>query len=198
MKQIIVLTTVLLLTLGMTGTATAGVHVFNPDPANMYNLDHFNYYTWGMEWTAQNERIDEVILTFNDIRNWWPYEDNSLFIHLIDDPSLGLYQGEDLTLGIVDYFDGQGVLVDAWSDPVGGYTSDGVTLSYSFKDLGLLDVFASYAAGGTFGFGMDPDCHYYNSGVQLTVITDTPEPATFLLFGLGLTGAGLIRRRRSR
>ena len=196
MKRTILVAAILLLSAMMAGQAIATVHVFSPDPANMYNLDHYKYYTWGLDWTAQNERIDDVFVSVKDIRNWWPYEENSLFIRMLDDAALGLYEGDDLTDGIVDYFDGQGVLIDEWSDPVGGYRTRGVNLRYSLKDLGLLNEFRAYAEDGRVAFAFDPDCHYYNSGVQVTVITDTPEPATFVLFGLGLVGAGLVRRKK--
>jgi hypothetical protein len=53
----------------------------------------------------------------------------------------------------------------------------------------------TYAQDGLFGLGFDPDCHYYNSGITLTVQT-VPEPdaATFVL--VALMPLCLWRRRR--
>jgi len=54
----------------------------------------------------------------------------------------------------------------------------------------------SFAADGLFGLAFDPDCHYWNDGVQLTINAEVPEPATLLLFGLGTLGLAAYRRRR--
>jgi hypothetical protein len=57
---------------------------------------------------------------------------------------------------------------------------------------------------GLFGFGFDPDCHYYNDGISLLITTTfkeydnpVPEPVTGLGVIAGLSGlAGYIRKRR--
>ena len=61
--------------------------------------------------------------------------------------------------------------------------------------LGLLGKMNQYAADGKLGFGFDPDCHYFNDGVNLEVTTQAvPEPASFAVLGLG--GLLLIKRRK--
>lgn len=78
--------------------------------------------------------------------------------------------------------------------------------SYGFTDTQLATL-ASYISNGhtggssyaDFGLGLDPDCHYYNTGVTLTIVTaplSTPDSgATVLLLGAGLLSLGLFRRR---
>jgi hypothetical protein len=65
-------------------------------------------------------------------------------------------------------------------------------LSYNFTadDIAVLSAFAE---DGIFGIGFDPDCHFWNDGITLTIET-IPEPATCLLLGLG----ALISARRKR
>lgn len=190
----ITLALAIILGLGLVGavSGSAAVHVFNPTPADIYDLDHYRYYTWGIDWNPQGEQVSEVILSFNNIRNWRE-EDNSLFIHLLDDAPSNLTVGADYDPTISDYFAGEGDLIDAWTDPNGGLP--GVNLSYKFSELGLIDNFAGYAADGNVGIAFDPDCHYYNDGVSLTVITDAPEPTTLALFALGLVGGAVARRK---
>jgi hypothetical protein len=55
----------------------------------------------------------------------------------------------------------------------------------------------TYAMNGIFGFGFDPDCHYNNDGVTLTIETSVPvpEPTVGLLVTVGL---GLFGRRLKR
>ncbi|MEW5924009.1 MAG: PEP-CTERM sorting domain-containing protein [Candidatus Zixiibacteriota bacterium] len=195
MKRLIlsIATTVMLALLA--SSAMSAIYTFVPSPEDLWGLDHNYYYSWGIEWNHPGEHIVDAVLTFNDIYDWRVEYGDSLYMHLLDDPAVGTFAGyEGYTNG--DYFDGQGTLIDVWSDPNGG-VSNGTTLSYRFSDLGLVGTLNDYASNGVFGFGFDPDCHYFNSGVELKVITAVPEPSTILLIGMGLIGAGLIHRRKS-
>ena len=59
-----------------------------------------------------------------------------------------------------------------------------------------MDTLADYAADGRFALSFDPDCHFYNRGVELEIVTGLiPEPATFLLMSAG-AALPLFRRRR--
>ena len=173
----------------------ASIYTYVPSPNDLWGLDHDYYYSWGMEWDHPEERIVDVILTIDNIYDWRVEPNDSLYIHLLDNPEVGTFAGyEGYTTG--DYFEGQGSLIDVWSDPNGG-VPNGTRLRYSLRDLGLAGVFSDFAADGIVGFGLDPDCHYYNSGVTLQVVTAVPEPATMLLVGLGLIGAGMIYRKKA-
>ena len=180
-------------------SASAGVYHFTPNPADMYDLDHGHYYGWGIDHDFGTEKISNVILTIKNVNNWWP-EPNMLFITMMDQMDAGLFIGDDNTSvglpnDIQNAYDGQGILVDSWTDLDGGPNGDWVDLNYDFASMNLVGDFASFAADGNFGFGFDPDCHFFNDKIQLTVVTDAPEPATMLLFALGLAG-GAIRRKR--
>lgn len=54
---------------------------------------------------------------------------------------------------------------------------------------------------GNFGFGVDADCHFKNSGFKFTMTTETtndvPEPATLSLLGFSLIGLLFFRRKRN-
>lgn len=191
MKKLITTTALLLLFAFV--TSNAAVHVFQPNPVDAYDLDHYRAYTWGIDWDFGDEEISSVTLKFDNIRNW-TNEENSLFIHMLNDVPAGLAVYPDSDPTINDYFNGQGLLIDEWSDTDPTYTS--IDLTYNFGDLGILPQFIDYASNNNFGFAFDPDCHYWNDGISLTVVTDAPEPATLFLLTFGLAGGYLLNRKK--
>ncbi len=75
------------------------------------------------------------------------------------------------------------------------------TLTYNFSNSELMDLvtYIGATAAHTAALGFDPDCHYWNNGITLTINTQTnpavPEPGTIILMATGLAALGRRLRR---
>ena len=198
MRKLVLWVAATVVMLCFAATAGATTYTFIPSPsANLWDLDHTEAYAWGIDWNHQDEVITGVSISITDIFDW-EYENNdSLYVTLLDNPQSGVHTYfDDDAFG--NLFENSGTWLTTWHDPFGDEAHK-TSLSYSLGDLGLLDEFQNYAQDGYVGFGFDPDCHYYNGGISVTVDTETvPEPATFSLMGLGLLGGGIFRRCKKR
>jgi hypothetical protein len=65
------------------------------------------------------------------------------------------------------------------------------TYTYTFTDAQETALQSYINNGGNIAIGLDPDCHFYNNGVMLTITTGNPvpEPAALLLFAPALAYA---------
>lgn len=172
--------------------------VYSPNPADIYDLDHAWYYTWGIDLgfnsTDPGYEIQAAELIFKNIRNWDTH-DNILFIHLLDNAPSGLKAAKDgqpsSDYDFDDAFAGQGTLVGEWTNNPAGQPVD-LVITFGEEELKLLN---QYAADGNIGFGFDPDCHFYNDGVKF--VATVPAPGSLLLGSVGMTIVGWLRRRKT-
>jgi len=168
------------------------VFTFTPNPVDIYDLDHYMAHTWGINWNSADFPITSAYLTFTNIQNWTSDPNGILYVSLLDNSALGVTDFYDANI-TGDYFsDKGGILIDTWTDPDDNTTSENLTISLNSARIADLNNFAS---DGLFALAFDPDCHYYNDGVKLTINADVPEPTTILLFGLGALGMAAYRRR---
>lgn len=161
---------------------------FTPSPADLGDLDHHRVYEWGIDVPlAPGEYAIAAELTFDNIRNW-DDNPNVLYNHLLDWAELGVTQGYDNQGGgdffVTTYVGEASHLVTYENLPS---TPQDLTYTFTADDLVVLN---NYLADGRVGIGIDPDCHFCNDGVELTITT--PEPGMLAFMALG----GLLLRRR--
>lgn len=197
-----------LLALGLTSAAHA--ITFTPSPADLNDLDHDKAVKWGISYSLPSgHTITGATLTITNINNW-AIENDALFIHLLNETINGVSFLNDNTAGLSDYFGNTDTSTNkkittftddneyynrGWRNP-----SETFTYTFTSTQLGWLNSFA--ADNGKFALGFDPDCHYYNDGVCLTITTGPSNGSTVpdtgssvLLMGASLIGLAALRRR---
>lgn len=222
MKKFLCFFLSIFIVLSFSGVAGADL-IFSPAPGDLWDLEHQQYYTWGIDTSEITSKITDrsgiktIELTFHEIYNW-PAEESKLFVWLLDETTLGATElpddggaSYDRNTTIFDEFldfydpadpdDGGFHLVtyetpDISDDPDIPYgLSNREDITYIFTES-QIDIFYAYLSGSTIGFGFDPDCHYQNNGITLRLV---PEPAVNLLLGTGLILlAGLSRKKFSK
>jgi len=94
-----------------------------------------------------------------------------------------------------------------WTDPKGGNEAYKTNVTFTFTAAQISALWTYINNGGAtssstgyadFGFAFDPDCHYYNTGVELKVVTKryfVPDGGTTVtLLGFGLLALAGLRR----
>jgi hypothetical protein len=193
--------TVSMILLVFSMNAMANTTTFSPGVV-LYDLPHTYCYTWGIDLTLNpGETITGATLTYSNIYDWRFEPGDHLYTNLLDNPQQLVRAFEDTQTSGND-FSGQGILIGDWEDPAGGVPAD-FDLVYEFTpdQLAKLNEYALTAPDrgqSNLGFGFDPDCHYYNSGITFTITTSpiVPVPEAILLGGFGIALVGLMRRRQ--
>ena len=184
-----------LVTLTVIGSVGLGDIILQPSDRDLGDLEHGYAYTWGIQQTIpSNAEVQAASLFFDNIRDWTT-EPNVLYIHLLDSAPLGIRKLTDNGSG--DYFNGQGTVLTVYNN----LPATAQDKLYVFSDA-QVDILNDYLADGVFGLAFDPDCHFYNDGVKLTLTVGTtgslsyvPEPATMAFLTVG---GGLMLFRRTR
>ncbi len=155
-------------------------------------MDHTRVYFWGFDaaQTDEGSELAAATLTFDRIRNWND-EGNVLRVHLLDGAASGVSSIADNGVG-GDYFGHRYAGSNRHLVTYRNLSTSPSNLVYEFSpdDLALLK---SYLADGQAAVGLDPDCHFYDDGVALT-LTYTPEPASLALLTLGGLAMRYLRR----
>ena len=195
MKTLVPFATMLL---AVSSSMTMASTTWQPTPSDLYGLEHGHYYSWGIDWAVPpGQTIVGATLSIDNIRNWNNSE-NDLWIHLLDSVSSGVTSDTDNKNEQIDAFAGQGILLAHLED----LTTSPIDVVIAFG-AGEIAALASYAADGNFGFGFDPDCHFWNCGITFEVQTrpapsppPVPAPGALLLGSLGTGFVAWIRRRK--
>jgi hypothetical protein len=224
MKKISIFLVTMLNLFFVRGALAANTYSFIPD-TSLGDLAHASAFEWHLDGNSIKTKLqtsqDVIIsatLTFTNIRNW-DTSSNVLFMNLLDTRFYSGYRDpdgdnnfvrtySDSSTEEVNYFDVSNYTKYP-ATYLGNYTNisiNGSTLNYVFSGNALATLTSYINNDGYFGIGIDPDCHYYDDGVSLQIITGTsstppnnsspvPEPATLLLFGSGLVALAWVGRK---
>jgi hypothetical protein len=177
------------------GPARADLVTFAPDPADLYDLPHQYYVTWGIQVDAEDPSLllaTAASLVFKNIYNW-DDDENVLYVRLLDTAPLGVTTYWDAQGG-GDNFQFQGIRLVTLRD----LPDTPQTIVYEFEPDEVATLTDYLRNDGRIAIAFDPDCHFFNDGVSLDLAVASsviPEPASIALMAVGLAGMAFRLRR---
>ena len=201
MKKVIL--TGIFVTLFASGLANANF-TYSPTPPDLEELPHAKYFGWQIADGLPGVSLVGATLTVKNIYNV-PADppENELFFNLLtksDVESVWTYVAGDHVYEAFDqsgenviFNDLPGMELTSYSDPDAHLSVE--DFSYTFDATELAALQNSIDTEGLAIIGLDPDCFYYNRGIELTMVV--PTPGAILLGGLGIGLVGWLRRRRA-
>ncbi len=171
-------------------------------PTGLGTMDGTYYYTWGVNWSVPTgDSITAASLSYNNIKltSFGINDPGILWSHLLNTTSgsgtASVTQGTDNDNGS-DAFASQGLYLGKATFPTLNVAQN---LSYPVDTTTL----TSYASDGHFAIGIDPDCHYTDTLIVLSITYDALPPqsvpdagSTVMLLGIALPLLGLFRRSK--
>lgn len=197
-KKSLCAATLFLLTASVVGSQAA-IYTFKPSTLDLNDLDHYYAASWGINFTlAAGENVVDASISIDNIRNW-DSNPNDLYVTLLDNPKRGInYSWDGQASG--NYFGSAGLELEHYVNL--STSAQDIFYRFSTSEVTTLSRYLGTAAGTgktNIGLGFDADCHYYNDGITFTIETTTntvPEPATMVLFGIGMAGIGYFKKSR--
>jgi len=158
------------------------------------NINHDCYYILGVNDVPDTAVITGLNIVFHDVYNS-DTEPNWLNVYIFNEISNIGYSvyGDKSSLSRPDWssFAINGTYYSATH--LGTWSYDGTTMDVMFSTTD--ETLLAYLQGGnSFGIGIDPDCHFYGSGITVETSIPTPEPMTLMLLGSSLLGFAGFRK----
>jgi hypothetical protein len=189
MKKLIILASVLVLMAGIASTARA----LTLGSQNTVTTSQFTGfaegtdYTWGPDslQLPTGSKIISATVTFNGLYS--NYDPNLFTVYLLQNTPSGIYSWYDMSEW------GSNVSLGSYIDPYPNNSQYTVNRVFTIPSTNY-----AWLNSGDFGFGVVPDCHWYDSSVVLSVTTSSssvPEPTTAILLYCGLIGLVAFRKR---